>query len=133
MRTIAPVILYFTTFLFCLGLATVPSCSCSGTKLNTVEQGFIDCAKVDVGTTIPELGITLVDDVSQIVQAGKDGWETALANLLLKYGNDALACALKVSYDTITAHPPNVAAPNPPSAQRAASFISQHNWKYQGR
>ena len=124
------IILALTLLLF----AAAPSCSGtlgntgSGTGSGSSFGGTVaSCATVDIGKTLPEVGMTLFQDVSTIVQAGSSGWESALENLGLKYGYDAIACALKATYDKLTAHPAGTMAPPPsPAAKRAQSFMTSH-------
>jgi len=95
-----------------LGLVLVASAGCpsAGQPQNPVVQDFLDCTHVDLSQPVA-VGVTLVQDIVSIVEAGADGWEQALAQLALTYGNDALACGLKAAFDYTTAHPPHVQAP----------------------
>lgn len=108
----------------CGGAQTTGSGSGSGSSLGST---VVSCATVDIGKTLPEVGVTLFTDVSNIVQAGASGWEAALENLGVKYGYDALTCALQAVYTKLTAHPAGTMAP-PPSeaAKRAQSFMASH-------
>jgi hypothetical protein len=93
---------------------------------NTVAS----CAMVDIGKTIPEIGMTIFQDVSVIIQAGKKGWVAALENIGVKYGYDALTCALQAVYDKLTAHPAGAMAAAPSeAAKRAQSFMASHRLK----
>jgi hypothetical protein len=109
-------------------LVAAPSCGGAQTGSgSSVGDVVAKCATVDIGRTIPEIGMTIFQDVSTIVQAGSSGWEDALLNIGVKYGYDALTCALQAVYDKLTAHPAGTMAP-PPSdaAKRAKSFMQTH-------
>lgn len=124
------IILALTVLFF----ATAPSCG--GTLGNgsgsgsSVGDKVVSCATVDIGKTLPEVGMTIFQDVSVIVQAGKDGWQNALENIGVKYGYDALTCALQAVYSKLTAHPAgSMAPPESDSAKRAKSFMADHHLK----
>jgi hypothetical protein len=115
--------------LIALLFATAPSCGSPQTGSGgSVGDVVAKCATVDIGRTIPDIGMTIFQDVSTIVQAGSSGWEDALVNIGVKYGYDALTCALQAVYDKLTAHPAGTMAP-PPSdaAKRAKSFMATHH------
>jgi len=121
--------------LIVLLFATAPSCggtfgnSGSGSG-SSVGDLVVSCATVDIGKTVPEIGMTVFQDVSTIVQAGSSGWETALENIGVKYGYDALTCALQAVYTKLTAHPAgSMAPPESASAKRARTFMTSHHLK----
>jgi hypothetical protein len=113
------------------------SFSCGGTQTTQVKQVAYDCATVDIGRTIPEVGMTIFQDVMAIIQAGTDGWTDKLLEIGAKYGKDTLACAAKATYDALTARPVDAQAsartqasdPSAP-ARRAQSFISAQGFSY---
>jgi len=112
-----------------LSFATLSSCGSSqGTQ---VKDTAIACATVDIGQTIPEIGMTVFQDVMTIIQAGSAGWESALEQIGTKYGYDALACAVKAAADALAAHPAGAAgAPPSAAALRAKSFIDNKSYKF---
>ncbi len=79
------------------------SCSANGSSVNLGSAGseLIDCLKADVGITtdvassVTGVAMTILGVVAQVVTAGKDGWEGALDQIGVKYGQDALGCATK--------------------------------------
>jgi hypothetical protein len=125
-----------TFALLCLFFAAAPT-SCGGPQTGTgsgsgttVGDVVTSCATVDIGKTVPEIGMTIFQDVSTIVQAGSSGWEAALENIGVKYGYDALTCALQAAYNKLTAHPAGtMAPPTPDSAKRAQTFMASHHLK----
>ncbi len=117
------------TYMITLVLAL--SISCGGTQVTQVKQAAYDCATVDIGKTIPEIGMTVFQDVMAIVQAGADGWTDKLLEIGTKYGKDTLACAAKATYDALTAHLVGTQASTPSaSAGRAQSFINTQGFAY---
>lgn len=107
------------------------SISCGGTQSAQVKQVAYDCATVDIGRTIPEVGMTIFQDVMAIIQAGADGWADKLLDIGAHYGKDALACAAKATYDALTSHPVGAQASAPSvSASRARSFIDAQGFSY---
>lgn len=126
MKTIiALVALVFATAATNCGGTQTGSGSGSG---SSIGDTVVSCATVDIGKTLPEVGMTIFQDVSSIIQAGKNGWEDALVSIGVKYGYDALTCALQAVYSKLTAHPAGTMAP-PPSdaAKRAQSFMASHH------
>jgi hypothetical protein len=115
----------------CIALAIALSLGCGGTQATQVKQVAYDCATVDIGRTIPEIGMTVFQDVMAVIQAGTDGWVDKLLDIGTKYGKDTLACAAKATYDALSAHPAGAqASAPPPSAQRARSFIDAQGFAY---
>lgn len=108
-----------------LVVSLVTSC---GAAQNPIAQALIDCTTVDVGKTLPEIGETLVAYVVQI--ATSDDPSVEFANIVLKYGNDAAACAMKIAADIFSAHPPHIKAAPSPYALKLESFISSRGWRY---
>lgn len=76
-----------------VGVATAPSCAWFKHAGTVVETAAIDCAKQNLGQTVEAVGLTILADVAQIIQAGKDGWQAALDKLGAQYGSDAIQCA----------------------------------------
>lgn len=115
----------------CIALAIALSLGCGGTQAAQVKQVAYDCATVDIGRTIPEIGMTIFQNVMAVIQAGTDGWIDKLLEIGTKYGKDTLACATKATYDALTAHPigAQAAAPSVP-ARRAQSFIETQGFAY---
>lgn len=112
-------------------IALVLLISCGGTQAARVKQVAYDCATVDIGRTIPEVGMTVFQNVMAIIQAGADGWADKLLQIGTRYGKDALACAAKATYDALTAHPIGAQATAPSdSARRARSFIDAQGFSY---
>lgn len=107
------------------------SISCGGTQATQVKQVAYDCATVNIGRTVPEVGMTIFQDVMAVIQAGADGWTDKLLEIGTKYGKDTLACAAKATYDALTAHPAGAQAAAPSvSARRAQSFIDTQGFAY---
>lgn len=114
-----------------IALAVALSLSCGGTQAAKVKQVAYDCATIDIGKTIPEIGMTVFQNVMAIVQAGADGWSDKLLEIETRYGKDTLACAAKATYDALTAHPVGARAAAPSaSALRAQSFIDAQGFSY---
>lgn len=117
---------------YILTLVAAFSISCGETQATKIKQVAFACATVDIGQTIPEVGMTLFQDVMAIIQAGTDGWVDTLTTIGTKYGEDALACAAKAVYDALTAHPPGTMASAPSAATiRAKTFIETRSYRYQ--
>lgn len=120
----------------CVLTAFLAFTSCKENSESTFpKQALIDCGTVDVGKTIPEIGMTLVSDIV-IIAASADPVK-AFTNLVLTYGTNAVACAMRVAADTLTAHPPLVASFAPTSSQSTAvqaaavsKFIQTKGWQY---
>lgn len=107
------------------------SISCGGAQATHVKQVAYDCATVDIGKTVPEIGMTIFQSVMAIIQAGADGWTDKLLDIGTQYGKDALACAAKATYDALTARPIGAQAAAPSeSARRARSFIDAQGFAY---
>lgn len=107
------------------------SISCGGTQAAKVKPVAYDCATIDIGKTIPEIGMTVFQNVIAIIQAGADGWTDKLLEIGTRYGKDTLACAAKATYDALTAHPVGAQASAPSaSARRAQSFIDAQGFSY---
>jgi hypothetical protein len=111
------------------------SISCGGTQAPQVKQDAYHCATIDIGRTIPEIGMTIFQNVMAIIQAGADDWTDKLLEIGTKYGKDTLACAAKATYDALTARPAQVqaraqASDPSASARRAQSFISAQGFSY---
>lgn len=107
------------------------SVNCGGSQATQIKQVAYDCGTVDVGKTVPEIGMTVFQDVMAIIQAGTDGWVNKLLDIGTVYGKDTLACATKAVYDALTAHPVGVQAAAPSeSARRAQSFITTRGFTY---
>ena len=113
--------------------------SCSGALKNVEDKGttagntFIACAKADIGQTIPEIGITLLADVTQILMAGSGNYIDALDALGEKYGQEAEACAVKAVETVLTAGNGSGSAAHvaeSPAASRAASMIRNKGWQF---
>lgn len=118
-------------------IALALSISCGGTQVKQVKQVAYDCATVDIGRTIPEISMTVFQDVMAIVQAGADGWTDKLLEIGTTYGKDTLACAAKAAYEALAARPieaqaqARAQASDPSaSARRAQSFISAQGFSY---
>lgn len=107
------------------------SVSCGGTQTTQVKQVAYNCATVDIGRTVPEVGMTVFQDVMAIIQAGADGWVDKLLEIGTKYGKDTLACAAKATYDALSANSARaLTATSPAPAQRARSFIETQGFTY---
>ncbi len=116
---------------YMIALVAALSISCGGTQASQIKQTAYDCATVDIGKTIPEIGMTVFQDVMAIIQAGADGWTDKLLEIGTKYGKDTLACAAKATYDALTAHLAGTQASAPStSARRAQSFIDAQGFSY---
>lgn len=108
------------------------SINCGSAQTTQVKQVAYACATVDTGHTIPEIGMTLFQDVMAVVEAGADGWSDKLVAIGAKYGEDALACAAKAVYDALTARQPGTQGPPPTAAAlRAKTFIDARSYRYQ--
>lgn len=107
------------------------SISCGGTQATQVKQVAYTCATVDIGKTIPEIGMTIFQNVMAIIQAGAEGWVDKLLGIGTKYGKDTLACAAKAAYNALTANTTRaLTATSPAPAQRAQSFIETQGFAY---
>lgn len=114
-----------------IALVLALSVSCGGTQATKVEQVAYDCATVDIGRTVPEVGMTIFQDVMAIIQAGAGGWVDKLLEIGTRYGKDALACAAKATYDALGTSSARALAPvSPAPAQRAQSFIEAQGFTY---
>lgn len=114
-----------------IALVLALSVSCGGSQATQVKQVAYDCATVDIGRTVPEVGMSIFQNVMAVIQAGADGWVNKLLEIGTKYGKDSLACAAKATYDALSAssaHALTAAAPAP--AQRAQSFIETQGFTY---
>lgn len=109
-------------------IAIVTACNLTG-GAGGVKDALIDCALVDVGQTVDEIGTTLVGDV--VIISASDDPASAFTNLLLKYGNDALACAMRAASDVLTAHPPHVSAPpDSPQVKTLKKYMADKQWRF---
>lgn len=79
--------------------AAVATSGCSWFKKEStvVKQGVIDCAKQDLGQTIPEAGLSLLMVVAGIIFEGGLNWQADLDKLATKYGPDAVQCAAHIA------------------------------------
>jgi hypothetical protein len=112
-------------------LVVALSLGCGGTQATQVKKVAYDCATVDIGRTITEVGMTIFQSVMATIQAGADGWTDRLLDIGTKYGKDSLACAAKATYDALTAHPIGAQAAAPSeSARRAQAFIDEQGFAY---
>lgn len=111
--------------------------SCAGVK-QSVENGavkakdtFVECVKADIGRTIPEVGLTILAAITQILMAGPDNYVTKLDEIGNKYGEDAEACAVKTVNTVLTAGDgTNLTHAMSPAATRAAAVLSSKGWKF---
>lgn len=107
--------------------------SCGSRPPTPYEQDWLDCVGVDINQVVPEVGLTLVGEILQIVEAGSDGWKDALANMFLKYGEKTAACALKAAYDAISQHPVRVSATAAnDAADRLKLYTLEHQLQFKG-
>lgn len=107
------------------------SVNCGGTQTAQIKQIAYDCATVDTGKTIPEIGMTIFQDVMAIIQAGDANWVDKLLEIGTKYGKDVLACAAKATYDALTSTSARTQAmARSDSAQRIQSFIDTQGFSY---
>ncbi len=114
-----------------IALVLFLSINCGGTQAAQVKQVAYDCATVDIGKTIPEIGMTIFQDVMAIIQAGASGWIDKLLEIGTKYGKDSLACAAKATYDALSASSArSLATVSPAPVQRAQSFIETQGFTY---
>ena len=91
---------------------------------------LLSCAEVDIGKTLPEIGMSIFEDVVAIIAAGKDGWKDKLTLIGTNYGVDALACAVKAAHDALNAHPPGASPTATPAVKRADELIAERGWRY---
>lgn len=115
------------TCMLCLVVALFVSCG--GTQTAQVKHVAYVCATVDIGRTMPEIGMTIFQDAMAVIQAGANGWADKLAEIGTKYGEDSLACAAKAVYDALT--PAQVGARPTAAALRAKTFIDTRSYQYQ--
>jgi len=124
-----------TKIMIIVSIFTLAISSCTGQTLKDdstlAKNTFIDCMKADIGQTIPEVGLTLLAVVTQILMAGAGNYVTQLDDIGLKYGADAEACAVKAVNTVLGAATgtPSHAEPSPALA-RASSVISSKGWKF---
>jgi len=104
---------------------------CSAAQKTQAKQVTYACATVDIGRTVPEVGMTIFQDVMAVIQAGADKWEGKLAEIGIRYGEDSLACAAKAVYDALTPQGQGLVASAPSAgAARAKSFIETRSYQY---
>lgn len=104
---------------------------CTAAQKTQAKQVAYVCATVDIGRTVPEVGMTIFQDVMAIIQAGADKWEDKLAEIGVRYGDDSLACAAKAVYDALTPQGQSLVASTPSAgASRAKSFIETRSYQY---
>lgn len=122
----------FTVIIAALLLST----SCVDTikdKGTTIGNTFIDCEKADIGRTIPEVGLTILAVVTQILMAGEGNYEAKLDEIGAKYGNDTEACAVLAINTVLTGGNTGSASHTAlsPAAARALSMIKSKGWKFE--
>lgn len=114
-----------------IAIVVALSLGCGGTQAAQVKQVAYTCATVDIGRTIPEIGMTILEDVMAFIQAGADGWTNKLLDIGTRYGKDVLACAAKAAFDALSSRPAGIQALAPTqAAQRARSFIDEQGFEY---
>ncbi len=114
-----------------IALVVTLSISCGGTQATPVKSVAYNCATVDIGRSVPEIGMTVFQNVMAIIQAGAADWTNKLLEIGTRYGKDTLACAAKATYDALTARPIGAQAAAPSeSARRARSFIDAQGFAY---
>jgi hypothetical protein len=113
-----------------IGLLTI-AIGCGGTQSEQARHVAYRCATVDIGRTLPEIGMSILQRVMAIIEAGADGWKDKLIEIGIHDGEDVLACATKAVYDALTAHPPGVQPTTPtPGALRAKAFMAEKAYEY---
>lgn len=115
-----------------LSLAIAVALGCGATQATQVKQVTYACSNIDIGRTIPEIGMTIFQDAMAIIQAGADGWVDKLAEIGTKYGEDTLACVAKAVYDALTPSQSGAKTSTPTAAAlRAKTFIDTRSYRYQ--
>lgn len=100
-------------------------------KAKTAGKTFWDCEKADIGKTVPEVGLTVLAVVTQIIAAGADNYKSKLDEIGSKYGQDTEACAVQAVLTVFTAAQGSGASTSmSPAAARASSMIAEKHWQY---
>lgn len=115
----------------CMLALSVALLGCGSSQATQIRATAFNCATVDIGRTIPDIGMTVFQDVMAIIQAGASGWATQLETIGAKYGEDALACAAKAAYDALSAHPSGAQGAPDNAALRAQTYIEAKAFKFQ--
>jgi hypothetical protein len=112
MKIVAPLTLYILTFLFCIAVATVPSCSgvdCKDPKNGSNAKCAVENAVIDCTTkTAQDFVAQHVGDVSKFFGPNGIDWtaiEQALVNLVIPEASCVLETAWNNYFATITAPP----------------------------
>jgi len=115
--------LYTTSILATLFAFSSASCQkADGTPTTFPKDELINCVTVDIGKTIPEIGMTLVDYIVKIA-ASENPFKT-FKDLVVTYGINTVACSMRVAANTIDQRRSLV------GDNKAAEFIKQQNWQY---
>lgn len=110
--------------------------SCGGVAKTVKEGGttavdsFIECAKADIGRTIPEVGLTILAVVTQILMAGEGNYVAKLDEIGDRYGNDAEACAVKAVNTALSSGSSTPSHTMSPALGRSAAVIKTKGWKF---
>lgn len=110
--------------------------SCSGTTqkikdgATTAKDTFIECAKADIGRTLPEIGLTILAHVTQILMAGEGNYLAKLDEIGTEYGNDTEACAVKAVNTVLSGGTSGPIHTMSPALARSATVISSKGWKF---
>lgn len=91
----------------------LPSTAClSSAQKSAVSATAETCAKQDLDQVLAESGESLLSTVLAYLAAGPAGWESALVALGVKYGPDAVACAVQVAEAIFGAETANLGGGN---------------------
>lgn len=87
----------------------VPAAGClSSAQKSTIAQTAQTCAEQDLDQILSESGESLLSTVMAYLAAGPAGWESALVALGVKYGPDAVACAVQIAESFFSAEIANL-------------------------
>lgn len=113
------------TIALVLALA-VPTAGClSSAQKTQIEQVAKTCAEQDLDQILAESGESLLTTVMGYLAAGPSGWEAGLIQLGLKYGPDAIGCAVQVAeafFDAEIANAKGSAAVSLPATGETIDF-----------
>lgn len=121
-------IISIISVLLIFGCGGVPKAVKDGGK--TAVDSFIDCAKADIGRTIPEFGLTILAVATQILMAGEGNYVEKLDDIGKKYGNDAEACAVKAVSTALSSGSSSPSHSMSPALGRSSAMMSSKGWKF---
>lgn len=143
MRTIAPVLLYFTTFLLCIGLAVVPSCgavtdckkpeNATSAKCSTIN-GSVECAGSDFEGAVSKFGPVVEDIIHGGLKPDGSVDYSSIESKLIDAGYKYGGCVLSYVFSNyiFNKHAPApgqpVTAPTPDEAKATFAKLRANLW-----